>query len=160
MSDSEGLPKGWMRCRLSELAEIITGNTPPTSRPEFYGGDVPFVTPSDLVDRPIGKTRQTISETGIPQARTVPAEAILVSCIGNLGKTGITARPSAFNQQLNGVVFKPGVAPAYGFYACQCLKRYLEEVASATTIAIVNKSKFSDATIPVAPLGEQRRRRT
>lgn len=152
-----GLPTGWARYALAELGDVITGNTPQTSRRDYYGGDIPFVKPPHLRDGPVGETDQTISETGRASARVVPAGTVFVSCIGSLGKTGLSTVEAAFNQQINAVVFGAAVLPRYGLYACQTIGSYLVRVSSATTLPIVNKRKFSATTIPLAPLPEQRR---
>lgn len=82
----------------------------------------------------------------------------MVCCIGSLGKVGISGRTVATNQQVNSVEFDPTcIWPRYGFYACRLLKPSLELMAPATTVAIVNKSKFEKLRIPVPPLTEQRR---
>ncbi len=82
---------------------------------------------------------------------------MLVSCIGNLGKTGIAKVPVAFNQQINAVVFNENVLPEFGFYYAQTLKPWLYGESSATTIPIVNKGKFQQARFPLVPMSEQRR---
>jgi type I restriction enzyme S subunit len=83
---------------------------------------------------------------------------VLVSCIGNLGKTGITNTVVATNQQINSVEFyDSAVIDKYGYYVCKTLKPWMENEASATTIAILNKSRFSSAPFPLAPLPEQKR---
>lgn len=156
MSSSK-LPDSWVEVTLEQVAHIETGTTPPTSNQAHYGGGIPFIKPSSLVDKPIFSVEESISSLGEPYARIVPAGSVLVSCIGNLGKTGLTTTRSAFNQQINAATFSPLIEPRFGFYACQLLRPYLESVASATTISIVNKSKFSQASIPLAPLPEQRR---
>lgn len=151
------LPRGWAEVRLGDVAEISTGTTPPASNRDYYGGELPFIKPSSLLDQPIADAEETVSTLGEAHTRIVPSGAVFVSCIGNLGKTGLTTTRSAFNQQINAVVFSNMVVPRFGFYACQLLRPYLESVASATTISIVNKSKFSQAPIRIAPLPEQHR---
>jgi type I restriction enzyme S subunit len=84
---------------------------------------------------------------------------VLVGCIGTLGKTGITVAPAAFNQQINAIV--PGIAciPKWLLYGTQSppFQRQMADNASATTVAIINKGRFSLLRLPVAPLPEQRR---
>ncbi|ASF47763.1 restriction endonuclease [Methylovulum psychrotolerans] len=82
----------------------------------------------------------------------------MVCCIGSLGKIGIAQRPVATNQQINSIVFdEDKVFPKYGYYACSRLKPVLESLAPATTVAIINKSKFEALEIPLPPLAEQKR---
>ena len=144
---------------LKELGTIHTGSTPKTNDESLFGGDVPFVTPGDLdAVIPIQSTPRTLTEAGVKTADLLPAESVLVCCIGSLGKIGFAGRPVATNQQINAVVFNPAnVHARYGFFACRMLKPQLELMAPATTVPIVNKSRFSELRIPVPPLEDQRR---
>ena len=38
----------WQEVRLGEVAEIIGGGTPKTSIPEYWNGEIPWLTPKDL----------------------------------------------------------------------------------------------------------------
>jgi type I restriction enzyme S subunit len=141
---------------LADVGKVITGNTPPTADAENYGDAIPFVKPTELVDRGIRSAPSGLAPQAMGKARVVPAGAVLVSCIGNLGKTGIAKVPVAFNQQINAVVFNDDVIPEFGFYFAQTLKPWLYGESSATTIPIVNKGKFQQARFPLAPMDEQR----
>ena len=67
----------------------------------MFGQEVPFFTPGDLeTDAPVARW---LSDAGAEHARVVPEGSTLVSCIGTLGKVGVTDRPSAFNQQINAI---------------------------------------------------------
>ncbi len=157
--DNFELPKNWMTLPIGELGKAITGNTPPTKNAENYGGEIPFIKPTELVDKGVFSGRETISEKGAKYARILPKGGVLVSCIGYLGKTAIAKREVAFNQQINAVVFNEAVLPEYGFYYFQSprFRKDLESLASGTTISIVNKSKFESISIPLAPLEQQKR---
>ncbi len=81
----------------------------------------------------------------------------MVSCIGNLGKTGIAARSLAINQQINGVIFPPDINPVFALYYFQTayVQQWLSSNCSSTTIQIVNKSRFEVIPFPLPPLAEQ-----
>ncbi len=149
----------WTFESLDNLGVITTGSTPSTTDQSFWEGDIPFVTPADLEkDDPITKTPRTISKKGADNARLLNEGAILICCIGSLGKIGMAGCSLVTNQQINSIEFDSSrVFPRYGFYACKTLKRKLETIAPATTVPIVNKSKFGQLVIPVPPLPEQRR---
>lgn len=153
------LPVGWTQVTLADVGEITTGNTPPTKQTENYGGEIPFVKPGDLdYPFPITKTEQTLSQRGAEFARLLRPGAVLVSCIGNLGKIGIAGVPLATNQQINSIEFTPSlVYDRYGYYFCKTLKPWMEREASATTVTILNKGRFSKAPFVLAPLDEQKR---
>lgn len=155
MSDLHVVPQTWRWVTLSDVAEIVTGNTPPTSSSDNYGGDIPFFKPPQLNDLPVTDAPETLSEKGLEKARLLPPKSVLVSCIGILGKTAITKTYSATNQQINAVVFETSVQPEYGFYYTQTLSNWLKEHSSATTVAIINKGKFEVAPFPLPPVAEQ-----
>lgn len=153
------MPDGWTSVALYEVAEIITGNTPSKKDQTNYGHYLPLVKPGELLDAPVAKAEDNLSEQGAKLARVLPPDCVLVSCIGNLGKTAISQVPVAFNQQINAAVFSDSVVPKFGFYYLQTddVKDWMHERASATTVTILNKGKFSKLPFPVAPLNEQRR---
>ena len=144
---------------LREVAQIITGKTPPTAQPENFGGEIPFVTPAELdSDSGIKETPRTLSVLGASFVKSVPQASTLVCCIGSLGKVGYAGRELATNQQINSVIFDPDkVDPRYGFWSIKQLKRELLSVAPATTVPIVSKSLFEQLKIPLPPLPEQKR---
>ncbi len=148
----------WVTAKLKEVAKVVTGKTPQTSNSEYYGGDIPFVSPADLNEGILSETKTYLTSSGADQVYRVPENTVLVSCIGNLGKLAITSKEVCFNQQINGLIFdEQKIFPKYGFYFAQTLKPQLEKASSSTTLPIVNKSRFSDLEIKYPPLSEQRR---
>jgi len=152
------LPQGWAWTTVGDCAQTITGTTPSKADASNYGDYLPLVKPPELTNSVIEDAEDKLSEKGVTLARVLPPESVLVSCIGILGKTGINRVPVAFNQQINAVIFPAEILPKYGFYYFQTseAKEWLHSVASATTVTIVNKSKFEKLPFPLAPLPEQR----
>jgi len=153
------MTKHWKHRKLQEVAQVVTGGTPATGIASFFGGEIPFVTPADLDSGvPIISTATSLTAEGAKQVRLLPQNAVLVSCIGTLGKTGIAGRPLATNQQINALIFDESlIFPRFGLYSVRLLKKTLERIAPSTTLKIVNKSRFSDLSILVPPLAEQHR---
>lgn len=151
------LPEGWVECELSELGNIVTGKTPSTKEPSNFGGSIPFIKPGDLdLGGYIMNTADTLTEKGLSLVPTLPANSVVVTCIGNLGKVGITAKKSASNQQINALIPSEKLNVKFVYYQILTLKPWLESQSAATTIAIVNKSKFSQAPFKFPPLAEQK----
>ena len=98
------LPKGWAWCKLGDIGKILTGNTPSKGERAFYGNDFPFFKPNDLDIGKVETSLDSLSVLGYKQARKVPKGSILVTCIGSIGKTGITQVEGAFNQQINAII--------------------------------------------------------
>jgi type I restriction enzyme S subunit len=152
-------PSAFTHLPISAVGEVTTGSTPPTAKRDCFGGSIPFVTPADLdAEEPLTSARQSLTEKGAAASRVAPPGAVLVSCIGSLGKVGYAGRAVAYNQQINAVRFDPRrVDSRFGYHALRALRPILEATASGTTLSIVSKSRFEALPIPVPPLPEQRR---
>jgi type I restriction enzyme S subunit len=157
--DFANLPNSWAIATVAQSGTVITGNTPPTSEQENYGGTLPFIKPPHLQESGIHTSDQFLTERGASRSRVLPPCSVLVSCIGNLGKTGINRCPVAFNQQINAIVPSEAFMPLFLFYQAQSprFRQQIESRASATTISIVNKGNFETIRLAIAPLAEQRR---
>ena len=141
----------WPETRLDGLGRVVTGKTPPARLgAEASGTFRPFVTPGDLEQLAV---KRGLSELGAEYAPAVNAGSLLVCCIGaTIGKMGIAAQKSSFNQQINAVEWNGLIVPSYGFYAALQIKNTIRANSSSTTMPILNKSEFSKLTIPVPPL--------
>ncbi|MEZ8646645.1 restriction endonuclease subunit S [Vibrio cyclitrophicus] len=147
----------WPLVSLSSIAEVVTGNTPSKADESFFGGDIPFVSPSELDLGYVSSSKQTLTAKGASVSRLIPADSVMVCCIGSLGKVGISSIPVVTNQQINSLVVNQEVAcPLYVYYFCKTLKNTLNDMAPKTTVAIVNKTKFSALKIPLPPLETQK----
>lgn len=153
------LPKNWVECTLSEVFEIVTGNTPSKSFPEYYGGNIPWVKPGDINKSvEILHTDEYLSKLGFEKSRKIPKGSIMVTCIGNLGNIAITGTELATNQQINSIVIRHSlINKKYVYYYSNLLKPWLVENSTSTTIAMVNKSNFEKAPFIFPPLAEQNR---
>ena len=152
-------PSTWRNAEVCEVGTIITGNTPSKKDSHNYGNYIPFIKPPQLLNTIVDQGESYLSASGAEKGRIAPPFSILVSCIGNLGKTGINRIPIAFNQQITAIVPYCGIEPLFLFYQTQSglFRQQLEEFSSATTIPIINKGNFERLILQIAPLNEQRR---
>ena len=141
------------RKKFSDVAEVVTGTTPSTNHPEYYGGDVPFVKPPDLCGQVINKTITFLTSEGASKSRLIPKNSVMVSCIGILGKTALAGTSLCTNQQINSLIFNEEIIrPLFGFHYCSFIGELLDSMAPATTVPLVNKSRFSEIDIPIPPI--------
>lgn len=149
--------KDWRSLRIADVGEVVTGKTPSTKKPEYWNGNIPFITPGDLNDGIINGALRTISESGLAEIKELPRGSIAVSCIGYIGKAGyIDCRRSATNQQINSVVPSSEHDALFLLYRFISIKDQLEAAGSITTVPILNKSNFENFWISVPMLAEQR----
>ena len=144
-------PRKWPVKRLKDLGQVITGGTPPSSKEGMFDGPIPFITPGDLEsEEPV---RRSVTEAGAKEVNVVRAGATLVCCIGaTIGKVGIAQKDSAFNQQLNAVVWGNHISDNYGYEVMRFFKPTIISWGASTTLPILKKSSFEQIEIPVPPV--------
>lgn len=152
------VPENWVWVRLGAIAEIVTGGTPSKKQPEYYGGNFPFYKPSDLDQgRLTYDASEYLSEEGKKVSRIIPKNSTAVCCIGSIGKCGYLMCEGTTNQQINSAIPKINSLCLYYYLCTDNFVQNLLSMASATTIAIVNKSKMESCAFPLPPLSEQQR---
>ncbi len=155
------IPENWAWCRLGEIGEIITGNTPSKSNEEYYGNKYPFFKPTDLDSGYfVTEAQDNLSIKGFEISRKLPIKSILVTCIGaTIGKTGFIRREGTCNQQINAIIASKLIFSEYIYLLCisPYFQNEIIKNASATTLPIINKSKFEKLFLPLPPLAEQKR---
>jgi type I restriction enzyme S subunit len=152
------VPTGWVKATIGAIARIETGSTPPKKNASHYGRDICFFKPGDLDSGGLLEfSEDMVTTKGAAAGRLLPPNTVLVTCIGNLGKSGIISTPSICNQQINAILPTPVASPWFIYYWTRTIGSWLEENSSATTISIINKGRFSQAPISIPPLIEQHR---
>ena len=43
------IPKSWVWTSIGEIYEIVGGGTPSTKNPEYWSGDIPWITSADII---------------------------------------------------------------------------------------------------------------
>ncbi|TAK93642.1 MAG: restriction endonuclease subunit S [Verrucomicrobia bacterium] len=149
----------WEEKSVGDFGEVVTGSTPSTARPEFYGGGIPFVSPADISDlRFVDETKTTLTALGFDETRPIRANSVLFVCIGStIGKVAQNRRECATNQQINSVVPNAEHSGAFVYYALVKDAERIAELAGIQAVPIVNKTLFSSVTLPVPKLPEQQR---
>ena len=141
---------------LKALGSIYTGNTPSKKERKFYEAkDIPFIKPDIISDSKLSEithTEEYISNLARNNARIIPKNSILVTCIGSIGKIGITGPGEyAFNQQINAIVPNAGINVRYLAYCLLFNKKKLCEIANNAVVPIINKKQFSDFCVSINP---------
>lgn len=147
--------KKWEKHPLSELCEVITGNTPARTHPEYYGDYIEWIKTDNITSDSVNLSRATesLSKKGATVGRIAPPCSILMTCIAGslntIGNIGITDRIVSFNQQINALV--PYETNVWFLY--QLLKMIRPQIHTATNKAlkcILTKGNLSAIEI-IAP---------
>ena len=141
------IPAGWEVKALGHFGEIITGKTPSTRRPEYYGEDVPFLRIPDMHRKMYAlETELMLSMQGAnsqPQ-KTLPPGSISVSCIATLGLVVLNHHRTQTNQQINSIIPYSELVSRYIFWTCRHLSSQIETGGlGGSVFGNMNKSTFA-----------------
>jgi type I restriction enzyme S subunit len=139
--------------QIEELGDIITGSTPSTKQKEFYGGDTPFIKVSDINSHYpfIQKTDKGLTKKGAEDVanRELPKNAVMVTCIGSIGKNAITTERCFTNQQINSIVPYEEFDHWYVYYKIETLSEKLKSYSGGSAQPILSKTNFSQIDIEI-----------
>jgi type I restriction enzyme S subunit len=147
---------------LCELGEIVSGSTPKTGVPQFWDGDIPWITPADLSNHEgiyFHGTPKKISKKGFDSCSTamLPTGSILFSSRAPIGHCALTAYPACTNQGFKNIVPNERLDPVYGYFALKFLTPDIIAMGRGATFAEINKEIFKSVQVPYCDLPEQRR---
>ena len=152
----------WITHRIEQVGKVITGKTPPTSNPEYYGGPYPFITIPDMNQGPFLLTSsRTVSEAGaqIIRSSMLPQGAVLMSCIATVGRCGITTGVSFTNQQINAVIPNELVDPLFLYYVFTQLGTSISAAGGGGSVYTnVSKSRFGKIEISIPECRQEQAR--
>ncbi|MFC2079520.1 restriction endonuclease subunit S [Candidatus Bipolaricaulota bacterium] len=147
--------------RLSEVCEIVSGATPRRNHPEYWDGDIAWVTPKDirsLEGSVIADTPEKITNEGYKSCSTqlLPAGSVLFSSRAPIGLVAVTGIEMCTNQGFKSLIPGPEVEAGYLYW---CLRREGPKIAarsSGTTFSEISRKGMERVKIPLPPLPEQR----
>jgi len=152
------IPEGWSVKKLKDVANVITGSTPPTSDLTNYGTEYLFVSPADIKDNVkfINNTVTKLSFKGHSSGRKINKGSPLFVCIGStIGKIAIAGQTLTTNQQINSCIVKEQNNNEFLYYVLLFNVNKIRQLAGEQAVPIINKSTFEKVPFAFPPLSEQ-----
>jgi type I restriction enzyme S subunit len=145
--------KNWKTVRLGDLGKVITGKTPSKDNPQDWGGQIPFITPTDIKEENIFcEPSRYLSSEGISKLKNlvIPEKSICYTCIASIGKMCLTSTPSITNQQINSIIVD-NLKTDYRFvyYLLKFVTPELMSITGGTMTSIINKTQFENFKIKI-----------
>lgn len=148
---------------LDEVAKLVSGGTPDTSREEYWVGSTPWITAKDLKGFRVDRSELAISEAAQRKLRTVPANTVVVLVRGmtlmRRIPVSLTSRESTFNQDVKAILPSPGLDPEY--LAHVLLARQPQLLASVEIAGHgtgrLDTRVLCDVEVPLPPVEMQQR---
>lgn len=154
--------KNHVRVPLGKVCTVVGGGTPRRNNPAYFGGNIPWATPSDVTALDgllIERTKKNLTDIGLREssARLVPAGTVLMTSRATIGHTAIAAVPMATNQGFANLTCSEAVEPEYLAFWLRYRKDELIQLSGGTTFKEIPKSTLKKILIALPSLEEQRR---
>ena len=102
----------WPKVKIGDCCKVVSGATPKTNNPDFWSGDIPWVSPkslSSLGTKYLDEPTEYITQAGFDSCSTrmLPAMSLLLSCRAPVGLTAINRKPICTNQGFKSLIPNP-----------------------------------------------------
>ncbi len=150
-----------MEYRIPEICQIIGGGTPKTSVPEYWNGDICWLSVKDFAGdcRYVYDTEKKITELGLNNSSTklLQKDDIIISARGTVGEMAMIPFPMAFNQSCFGLRGNEKVDKTYLFYLLKTKIKELKKQANGAVFDTITISTFSNITCDLPSIEAQQR---
>jgi type I restriction enzyme S subunit len=161
-TSENGLPEGWKIAKIGSIFNVKIGSTPSRSKPEYWNGNIHWVSSGEVRNLRIKTTRELITDKGLgSRTKLCPPGTVLLAMIGEgktRGQTAILDIEAATNQNIAAILpNETETVPEWVFY--WLISRYEETRKSGVggMQYALNSERVRNFDIPLPPLEEQRR---
>ena len=152
--------KEWKICKFGNIIELIGGGTPKTSIPEYWNGNIPWISVKDFNNdnKKVYVTEKTITELGLNKSATKLLQKgdIIISARGTVGEIAVISRPMAFNQSCYGIKAIPNIVQDdFLYYLLKNSIQYLKHNTHGSVFDTITKETFEKIDILLPPLETQ-----
>ncbi len=153
----------WNEMLLDEYAVRGSGHTPSKSHPEYYNGDINWISLTDskrLDNGFIEETNTKITQLGIKNSSAVihPAGTVLLSRDAGVGKSAVMKHSMAVSQHF--IVWKSEDGKSSNWFLynwLQIMKPHFERIAVGNTIKTIGLPYFKKLKIIIPKFTEQQK---
>lgn len=152
----------WEQRKLGDLAEIVGGGTPSTSKNEYWDGEIDWYAPAEITNQIyVDSSERKITSEGFNNcsAKMLPIGTILFTSRAGIGKTAILSKEACTNQGFQSIVPHVNELDSYFIFSrSEELKRYGETVGAGSTFVEVSGKQMSKMPLLMPPtMGEQKK---
>jgi len=160
MTEVGVIPEDWEVKKLGDIAEMASGGTPLTSNPNYYNGDIPWVSISDMTKggKHIFATDKYITQLGFNNSacKIFPIGTVLYAMYASLGECSIAGIPLCSSQAILGIRVKENLDNEFLYYYLNYIKNTVKGHGQQGTQPNLNKEIVQNFQIKLPLIDEQR----
>jgi type I restriction enzyme, S subunit len=149
----------WEAKRLAQIATVVGGGTPDTFVESYWGGNVPWFTPTEIKSKYLDSSARMLTLDGLKNssAKLLPVGALLLSTRANVGDVGIARRECTTNQGFQSLVMKEKNINEFWYQWILHHKNSFVRWAAGSTFLEINKTEVSKIKADAPHPDEQRK---
>lgn len=151
----------WLKTALIDIVELIGGGTPKTSKAEYWGGNINWLSVKDFnnENRYVYSTEKTITEEGLNNSSTklLKKDDIIISARGTVGELAMIPFPMAFNQSCYGIRAKEGIDSIFLYYLIKNSVRKLKAITHGSVFDTITRDTFANIEVAIPDIKTQHR---
>lgn len=152
----------WKQRKLGDLAKIVGGGTPSTSKEEYWDGEIDWYAPAEITNQIyVDSSVRKITSEGFnnSSARMLPVGTVLFTSRAGIGKTAILRKEACTNQGFQSIVPRANELDSYFIFSrSEELKRYGETVGAGSTFVEVSGKQMSAMTLMMPPTMDEQQK--
>ncbi len=149
----------WLRTSLTDIVELIGGGTPKTSKAEYWGGNINWLSVKDFnnENRYVYSTEKTITEEGLNNSSTklLKKDDIIISARGTVGELAMIPFPMAFNQSCYGIRAKEGIDSIFLYYLIKNSVRKIKTITHGSVFDTITRDTFANIEVAIPDIETQ-----
>jgi type I restriction enzyme S subunit len=152
----------WSETTVGGIAEVVGGGTPSTTNPTFWGGEVIWLTPSEVSSmdgKVIKDSIRKISDAGLrgSGARLLPVGTVILTSRASVGFVALAGVELTTNQGFQSLIPSKSVLSRFLMFWIQQNRYEFESRSAGSTFKEISKSNVKSIPLDLPPLAEQRR---
>lgn len=151
----------WLKTSLIDIVELIGGGTPKTSKAEYWGGNINWLSVKDFnnENRYVYSTEKNITEEGLNNSSTklLRKDDIIISARGTVGELAMIPFPMAFNQSCYGIRAKDGINSTFLYYLIKHSVRKLKAMTHGSVFDTITRDTFANIEVAIPDIETQQR---
>ena len=148
-----------MKVKLGDVCEIVSGTTPKSNCPEYWNGELNWITPAELNDDivVVNESQRKITTKAVIDSnlRSFPAGTVLLSSRAPIGKVAIAGKEMYCNQGFKNLICSDFVYNKYLFYFLKSKVTYLNSLGRGATFKEISKTIVENIQINLPKKEEQ-----
>jgi type I restriction enzyme S subunit len=153
---------GWTETTLGDIAEVVGGGTPSTSKEEFWDGDVVWLTPTEVTaidGKVISDSKRKITQAGLRSsgARVLPKGTVILTSRASVGFVALAGTELTTNQGFQSLIPSGLVDGVFLMFWIQMNRAEFESRSAGSTFKEISKSNVKSIAMNLPPLEEQKR---